>query len=133
MSTLTLKTVTPADVAAGLTDSWCYSDAFKDINGFRPCGEYFNSPEYIAEFWNTFEEASDRVQEEERQQLAYLGEEHGRIFANWMAYYDFLDQRELEAAEAAEAERREQERLKQERECRFSVLVVVESWEEGAL
>jgi hypothetical protein len=107
MTKITAATVTAAQVEAGLTDDWCYSDAFKEIYGWRPRGEYLNSPEYVAEFWNSFEELFDAAQEQDRADLAAACEAVGIPVTNWMAYYDFLeakDQAERDAYEAMEAE-----------------------------
>ncbi len=107
MTKITAATVTAAQVEAGLTDGWCYSDAFKEIYGYRPRGEYVNSPGYVAEFWNSFEELFDAAQEQDRADLAAACEAVGIPVTNWMAYYDFLeakDQAEREAYEAMEAE-----------------------------
>lgn len=123
--------ITAADVLAGKTAGWCYSDAFKEIYGYRPRGEYLSSPEAEADFWNSFEENLQRVEEEAQDHLRLLGEEHGRIFLNWSAYYDFYEaQREAEyrAAEEAHAAR-EAARLEFCR--RGSPQPVIQAWEHG--
>lgn len=127
---LNAQTVTAADVEAGLTVDWCYSDAYKEIHGFRPRG---HSAAQEASFWNTFEEEFERVAEEEAQQLASLGEHYGRIFPSYSAYYNFLDEQseaeyraEKAAREAAAAERAEFNR-------RGSPMPLVDAWEHGDL
>lgn len=108
--TPTADTVTAAQVEAGLTASWCYSDAFKDIYGYRPRTEYLNSPEYVAEFWNSFDELFDQVQAQDKADLETACEAAGIPVTTWAAYYDFVKaklerewfeqhQTELEAAE----------------------------------
>ena len=126
------KTVTAAQVAAGLTEDWCYSDAFKEIYGYRPRGEYLNDPEYVAEFWNSFEERFAEVQAQDAADLAAACEAVGIPVTNWMAYYDFLeakDQAEREAYEAMEAEAAAE---KAEFYRRGSPAPVLEAWAHGA-
>ncbi len=126
------KTVTAAQVAAGLTDDWCYSDAFKEIYGYRPRGEYLNCPEYVAEFWNSFDELFAAAQEQDAADLAAACEAVGIPVTNWMAYYDFLeakDQAEREAYEAMEAEAAAE---KAEFYRRGSPAPVLEAWAHGA-
>ena len=132
MTTLTSKTVTAADVAAGLTDDWCYSDAFKEIYGYRPRGEFVTSPEYVAEFWNSFDELFDAVKAQDRADLEAACEAVGIPVTSWMAYYDFLEAKDLAereeclaAEKAAAAERAEYFR-------RGSPAPVIEAWAHGA-
>ena len=123
--------ITAADVLAGKTAGWCYSDAFKSIYGYRPRGEYLNSPEAEASFWNSYEEESQRVEAEEQDTLRFYGEEHGRIFPTFSAYYDFIEAEEerryceaKEARRAAQAEREEFHR-------RGSPQPIIQAWEHG--
>lgn len=122
--------ITAADVAAGVTAGWCYSDAYKEIYGFRPRG---HSDEQEASFWNDFDRLWAEMQEQEAAQLAALCEHHGQDFPNFMAYYNFLDEvREAEyreecaAREAALAVRAEFYR-------RGSPAPVIDAWEHGDL
>jgi hypothetical protein len=125
---LNAQTVTASDVEAGLTATWCYSDAYKEIHGFRPRG---HSSEMEASFWNNFDRLWADMVAEEAAQLAALCDHHGQDFPNFMAYYNFLDEvREAEyreecaAREAAEAERAEFNR-------RGSPMPFIDSWEHG--
>jgi len=132
MIKITAATVTAAQVEAGLTDDWCYSDAFKEIYGYRPRGEYVNSPEYVAEFWNSFEELFDAVQEQDRADLTAACEAVGIPVTNWMDYYDFLevkDQAEREAYQAMEAEYAAE---RAEFYRRGSPAPAIEAWAHGA-
>lgn len=126
------KTVTAAQVGAGLTDDWCYSDAFKEIYGYRPRGEYVNSPEYVADFWNSFEENFAEAQRQDAEDLQTACDAVGIPNTGWMAYYDFLeakDQAEREAYELAEMEAAEE---KAEFYRRGSPAPVLEAWAHGA-
>jgi LmbE family N-acetylglucosaminyl deacetylase len=132
MTKITAATVTAAQVEAGLTDDWCYSDAFKEIYGYRPRGEYVNSPGYVAEFWNSFEELFDAAQEQDRADLAAACEAHGIEATTWSSYYDQRDeqvhleyQEYIAAEEAAAAERAEFYR-------RGSPAPAIEAWAYGA-
>ena len=132
MTTLTAKTVTAADVAAGLTDDWCYSDAFKEIYGYRPRGEFVTSPEYVAEFWNEFDVLFDAVVEQDRADLTAACEAVGIPVTSWMAYYDYTaaqrqaEYEEFKAVEAAVAAE------KAEFYRRGSPAPVIEAWAHGA-
>lgn len=129
---LTAATVTAAQVSAGLTDSWCYSDAFKDVHGFRPRGEYLNSPEYVAEFWNSFDELFDQAQAQDRADLEAACEAVGIPVTTWSAYYDHLeaeDQAEREAYELAEQMAAEE---RAEFYRRGSPAPIIEAWAHGA-
>jgi hypothetical protein len=128
---LNAKNVTPADVAAGLTDTWCYSDAFKEIHGFRPRGDYWNNPEAVARFWNTFDEEFQRVEDEEQEHLRALGEQHGRIFRNMSAYYDFYEARQEQEWLEQAAQKREAEEARAEFFRRGSPTPIIDAWEHG--
>jgi hypothetical protein len=132
MTTLTIKTVTAADVAAGLTDDWCYSDAFKEIYGYRPRGEYLNSPEYVAEFWNEFDVLFAEAEAQDRADLAAACAAYGFEATTWSSFYEQREEQEYlerleglivqeeEAAERAEFYRR------------GSPAPVIEAWAHGA-
>jgi len=126
------KTVTAAQVAAGLTDDWCYSDAFKEIYGYRPRGEYLNDPEYVAEFWNSFEELFAIAAEEDAQALAAACEAHGIEATTWMSYYEQREAQDaiLEAKYRAEEEAAAAEKAEFYR--RGSPAPVLEAWAHGA-
>lgn len=120
--------ITAADVLAGVTASWCYSDAHKEIYGYRPRG---HSAEQEASFWNDFDRLWADMQAEEAAQLQALRDFHGEEFPNFMAYYNYLDelrerqyQEEREARRAAEAARAEFFR-------RGSPAPVIDAWEYG--
>ena len=132
MTKITAKTVTAAQVAAGLTDDWCYSDAFKDIYGYRPRGEFVNSPEYVARFWNEFDVLFAEAEAQDRAGLAAACEAHGIEATTWSSYYDqreaqeYLERQEyLAAEEAAAAERAKYFR-------RGSPAPAIEAWAHGA-
>ena len=132
MTTLTIETVTAADVVAGLTDDWCYSDAFKEIYGYRPRGEFVNSPEYVAEFWNEFDVLFDAVVEQDRADLTAACEAVGIPVTSWMVYYNYIaaqrqaEHEEFKAVEAAVAAE------KAEFYRRGSPAPVIEAWAHGA-
>ena len=132
MTTITAKTVTAAQVEAGLTDDWCYSDAFKDIYGYRPRGEFVNSPEYVAEFWNSFDELFAAAEAEDKADLFAVCEAAGIPVTTWSAYYEWLEAKDLAerqeylaAEKAAAAERAEYFR-------RGSPAPAIEAWAHGA-
>lgn len=126
------KTVTAAQVEAGLTDDWCYSDAFKEIYGYRPRGEYLNCPEYVAEFWNSFEELLAAANEESEMALAAACEAHGIEATTWMSYYEQREAQDLvlEAKYRAEEEAAAAEKAEFYR--RGSPAPVLEAWAHGA-
>lgn len=126
------KTVTAAQVEAGLTDDWCYSDAFKEIYGYRPRGEYVNSPEYVADFWNSFEENFAEAQRQDVADLEAACEAVGIPVTTWMAYYDFLEAKDLAEREAYEAMEAEAAAEKAEYYRRGSPAPVLEAWAHGA-
>ena len=132
MTTITAKTVTAADVVAGLTDDWCYSDAFKEIYGYRPRGEFVNSPEYVAEFWNSFEENFAEAQRQDRADLEAACEAVGIPVTTWMAYYDFLEAKDLAEREAYDAMEAEYAAERAEYFRRGSPAPVIEAWAHGA-
>jgi len=129
---LTAATVTAAQVEAGLTDDWCYSDAFKEIYGYRPRGEYVNSPEYVAEFWNSFDELFAEAQEQDKADLAAACEAVGIPNTGWMAYYDYLETQDRAEREAYEAMEAEAAAEKAEFYRRGSPAPVLEAWAHGA-
>jgi hypothetical protein len=126
------KTVTAAQVEAGLTDDWCYSDAFKEIYGYRPRGEYVNSPEYVADFWNSFEENFAEAQRQDAEDLQAACDAAGIPNTGWMAYYDFLEAKDLAEREAYEAMEAEAAAEKAEFYRRGSPAPVLEAWAHGA-
>lgn len=122
------KEITAADVEAGVTASWCFSDAYKEIHGFRP--RHF-TPEMEASFWNTFDAEWADMQAREAAELQAHSDHFGQEFKSFMEYYNFLDaQYERECQEAQEAEAA----AKAEREEFFrrgSPVPIVEAWEHG--
>ena len=132
MTTITAKTVTAADVVAGLTDDWCYSDAFKEIYGYRPRGEFVTSPEYVAEFWNSFDELFAEAQRQDRADLEAACEAVGIPVTTWMAYYDFLEAKDLAEREAYDAMEAEYAAERAEYFRRGSPAPVIEAWAHGA-
>lgn len=129
---LNAATVTAAQVEAGLTDGWCYSDAFKEIYGYRPRGEYLNSPGYVADFWNNFEAMFAEAQELDRQDLKAACEAVGIPVTNWSAYYDFLETKDLMERERYEAEEAAAAEERAEFYRRGSPAPVIEAWAHGA-
>lgn len=122
------KTVTAADVEAGLTQSWCYSDAYKEIYGSRPRG---HTAAQEASFWNIFDVLWANMEAEEAADLAALGDFHDREFKNWAAYYDFLEEkREHEYREEVEARRVAAEK-RREFFRRGSPVPYIQAWEHG--
>lgn len=122
------KNITAADVLAGMTADWCYSDAHKDIYGFRPRG---HSAEQEAWFWNNFDSLWQNMQEEDERQLQSLRDHYQQEFPTWMSYFDFMDDRreqeyqaQLDEQAMAQAERREFLR-------RGSPLPIIQAWEHG--
>lgn len=125
-------TVTGGHLAAGLTDDWCYSDAFKDIYGYRPRGEYLNSPEYVAEFWNDHERLFAESQEQDRRDLEAACEAVGIPVTTWSAYYDHLEAEDLAEREALELAEEDARLEREEFYRRGSPAPVVQAWEHGA-
>lgn len=106
--------ITPELLATLSTDAlindWCYSDAHKDVYGFRPRGEF--TRERVVSFWLGFEAAWDDMKAEEQRELDYLRAEHNIHFASMHEYYVWWEKKEyarwiaqLEADERLEAER----------------------------
>lgn len=125
---MTKQTITAADVLAGVTAGWCYSDAHKEVYGFRPRG---HSAEQEASFWNDFDRLWADMQAQEDEDLRAHGEYYGRTFQNFMEFYNFMDderereyQEEHEAREAALAARAEFYR-------RGSPVPILEAWDYG--
>lgn len=132
MTTLTSKTVTAADVAAGLTDDWCYSDAFKEIYGYRPRGEFVTSPEYVAHFWNSFDELFAEAEAQDRADLAAACEAVGISVNSWMAYYDYLAAQQFAEYKEQQAMEEAAAAVKAEFYRRGSPAPVIEAWAHGA-
>jgi hypothetical protein len=132
MTAITITTVTAAQVAAGLTDDWCYSDAFKSIYGYRPRGEYINSPEYVARFWNEFDVLCAEAEAQDREDLAAACEAAGIPVTNWTAYYDWLEAKDRADEAAFYAEQAEIAAEKAEYFRRGTPTHAVEAWAHGA-
>jgi hypothetical protein len=120
--------ITAADVAAGVTAGWCYSDAHKEVYGFRPRG---HTDEQEASFWNDFCRLWADMQAEEAAQLAALSEHYGQEFTTYSTYYNFLD-------EQSEAEYREEKAAWASRAAeraeffrRGSPASIIDAWEHG--
>jgi hypothetical protein len=131
MTAISAKTVTAAQVEAGLTDEWCYSDAFKEVYGYRPRGEYLNKPGYVAEFWNRFDELLAVAKAEEEEALAIICARHGIVATTWSSYYDQREEQDYlryqeERAAAAEATAEKAEYFR-----RGSPAPVLEAWAYG--
>lgn len=129
---MTQISVTAAQVEAGLTADWCYSDAFKEIYGYRPRGEYVNSPEYVAEFWNSFDELFTQAQAVDKADLFAACEAVGIPVTTWTAYYDYLEAKDLVEREMYEAQEAEAAAEKAEYYRRGSPAPVLEAWAHGA-
>lgn len=119
-----------------LIQDWCYSDAHKDVYGFRPRGEYDFSREAVVDFWLGFEAAWERMQEDEQRRLESLRKEHGIHFETMGDYYRWWEKKEYaEHCARMEAwEREEEERLAKEADYkrRRNIIDTIEEFLHGS-
>jgi hypothetical protein len=130
------RTLTVEDMKTDLfRDS--FSDLFKSLNGWRPRGEHYWTPEYMLSFFDTYDADMEKQVEQERQELEerrlYLEVKHGRSFAS----YTDADIFNVEAARQRYAREAEEEKkaqaLKDKFNARMSPLPVIDAWEHGSL
>lgn len=131
----TAVVLTLADMATPAYQD-CFSDMFKEINGFRPWLSLYSDHEAMLRFFNTYDQQIEEVIAEhdraDARRLVYLNEKHGTSFTTLreaskhneqMAWNRWEQEREAEAA--AKAQQAEMTR-------RFSPLPYIEAWEYGA-
>lgn len=102
-----------------------YSDAFKDINGYRPRGEYLHTREYLIDFWETFNDRLAQVEAEDAAQLAALG------FPTWMDYYNHLDRQHALKCVSQKLLDEAIADMNTEYSTRGSVVPVIDAWDRG--
>jgi hypothetical protein len=113
----------------------CYSDMFKSLHGFRPRGEWCNTPEFMLQFFKDYdadiEAELERDRQEAAERLVYLNHKHSTNFTTLheasrhneqMAFARW--EREAEALQAEKDRKAEMTR-------RFSPLPIIEAWEYG--
>jgi hypothetical protein len=108
-----------------------YSDLFKGLHGFRPRGDMLNTADMICSFLNSYEENFRYSQEQEAEELAALGDQHGRVFRNWHEYYDMLERKDAREREEYFAEMAEEEAEQREFNRRGSPMPFIIDWEHG--
>lgn len=123
--------ITVADVVANFDDyASGYSDLFKGLNGFRPRGSLV-TPQLIADFFNNYDDMFAIEEAREEAELVALRESHGIDFANWHAYYDWLEAKDEAERRAYYAELEAEEAEKREFLRRGSPMPFIIDWEHG--
>lgn len=102
-----------------------YSDAFKDINGYRPRGEYLHTREYLIHFWATFNDRLAEVEAEEAAHLEFLG------FPSWTAYYNHLDRQYWLECVSQELLAEAVADMNTEYSTRGSIVPIIDAWDRG--
>lgn len=110
----------------------CYSDMFKSLHGFRPRGEWCNTPEFMLQFFNDYdadiEAELERDRREAAERLVYLNHKHGTEFTTLHEASRYNEQKAFERFAREEEEREAEAAAKAEMTRRFSPMPVIEDW-----
>lgn len=132
-----INPIDPATIAAASTmeliRDWCYSDAHKDVFGYRPRGE--TSREEVVYFWENFHTYWRWMRREEEERLQMLRERHGINFKNLSEYHSWWERTEWErhCQEMERLEREEAEKAAREADYRRrrTIIDAISDWDFG--
>jgi hypothetical protein len=113
----------------------CYSDMFKSLHGFRPRGEWCNTPEFMLQFFNDYdadiEAELERDRQEAAERLVYLNAKHGTAFTTLHEASRYNEQKAFDRFQKEEEAREAEAAAKVEMTRRFSPAPYIEAWEYG--